>query len=81
MIAAAEFILVGNGVDDVIELINVGANANRFFLNAGINFGNHHDGGVDGASVFADFAQEISECGDAEVDPPAKIGIGKVAEL
>ena len=81
MIAAAKFILVGNGVDDAIKLINIGANANCFFLNAWINFGNHHDGRVDAASVFTDLTQELRERGDAKIDPLAEIEVGKVAEL
>src|SRR4029077_868897 len=44
VVAAAKFVFVSDGVNDVVELINVGADANCFFLDAGINLGNHHDG-------------------------------------
>ena len=81
VIAAAELVLMRNGVDDRIEAIHISADAGRFLLNAGINLGNGFDLGIHGLGGLIDFVQEFGEGVDPKIHPLAKIGIVEIANL
>src|SRR5579883_1449755 len=81
MVARTELVLVSDSIHHSIELIDVGADADGFLFNAGIDFRNDHDGGIHGARVLANLAQEGGEGGDSEIHPLAKIRVREIAEL
>src|SRR5258708_29846573 len=81
MVAAAEFIFMGNGVDDRIQAVNIRSHTDRFFFKARINFWDRLDGRVDRLGVDVNLVHEIGEGLNPEGDPFAKIGIGEIPNL
>ena len=73
VIAAAEFVLVRNHVHHRIQAVNIRAYPDRFLLDAGINFGNCLDLGIDRLRIHVNLVHEIGESLDAEIHPLAEV--------
>ena len=81
MLALAELVFVGDGIHDAIHLVDVGADASRFLLDAGIDFRDHKNPRVDDSRVVANLFDEIRHGLNAKIDPLAEICVLKVAQL
>ena len=81
VVAAAELVLVGDGIGDPVQLVDVGADHHRFALDAGIDLGDGHDLRVDRLGGTINLAHELGDCLDAEIDPSAEMRVREVAEL
>src|SRR5580704_14065107 len=81
VIAVAEFVFVGDGVDDRIETVDIGADAYGFPFDARINFRNGFDLRIDRLRVAVNFSEEVGERLNAELHPFAEVRVGKISEL
>ena len=81
MIAITKFVFVRNCVNDCVHLVNIRADANRFRFNAGIDFGNGLDVGIDRLRISINVGDEVGQCADAKVHPFAEVVTREVAQL
>ena len=81
VIAAAEFILVGNGIDVRVYLVDIRAHAGRLLFNTRIYLGNNRDAGTHLRRIGANLDEEIRDRADAKIYPLAEVCVLEIAEL